>query len=607
MDSNMIVTSARFDPFSYQDMMAPVAMADTEHKAIQDDEGKLETLADAWKGRLDPIKDPVAYKQYSDYLDNLKQQSSALASSGLTPTSRQSLVDLKSGYSSNIAPIEEAYTNRQKGVAFQNELRARDNSVVFNKDFSNTSIDDFMKNPTLTSQYASGAAVLQQVANQSKEFADRTIQDPNIKKLGHGFLNIVTQMGVDPNTIQQVLNSPDADPNLKGIALQLKNIRDNAIANSGVTQWGTPDAVNKIKGFANQGLYAALGKTENRPEADWLLRFNMEEAAKIKAAKALQAPSGESGSLPFTSSYYNINTPIAKQISGIKSKLFDANGVPLSTAFSRNGNINPVAQYESVMDYNKNIDKQIAAVSAKYKSMPTGSSYNDMMKNPQRYSEADYDQRGIDVHHKEVSRLMAMKKPTVLSTDDYNNLKSYGITTKDNWRDVKNKIGFTEQHAQTRHTSYGFGLSDYKGADNLITQAVTSDNKSLTPIGDASEGYKLHTDKTVSLSDLEKNRVNPEKSKPLITDIKYSPLFNGLVVTTQSGKEYKINHVVSDDYTKTIQDGDKLVQSYIQQGRLDLAKKASLQLRDGLLQVVSHGLNQVAGDTNKDPYSPIGR
>ena len=364
MASNMIVLNSQFNPFSYQDLLAPVQAADTEHKAIQEDEGKLQTLADVWKSRLNQTTDPVAYKRYNDYLTKLQEQSSALATNGLNPASRKNLIDLKSGYSSDIAPIEEAYTNRQKAAAFQNELLAKDNSVVFQQNLGSASIDDFLKNPNLTSKYASGAAVLAQSNNMAKQYADQLLNDPKsgLTKANHGYLMAMTRQGVDPAVLDQVINSSTADSQLKGVALQLKNIRNNAVATTGVHEWGNPEALQKMQQFANQGLYAALGKTDVKYMEDWQAKLKAEN--DYKNPPTTPNPIADFDLIPKT----NVNTNVAT--SGVYKQMAD--DLKLVNASIENPDV-----------YNKNgidLSKRYVVPNLKMQGHFTGM-YGDNLKN----------------------------------------------------------------------------------------------------------------------------------------------------------------------------------------------------------------------------------
>ena len=101
--------NAQFRPMSYQEMLSTVVAADTEHKAIEEQQEQLKTLSSQWEQKLAGEKDAQLRSIYQGYVDKINQQSNDLATTGLNATSRRNLATLKSQYVKDIVPIEEAY------------------------------------------------------------------------------------------------------------------------------------------------------------------------------------------------------------------------------------------------------------------------------------------------------------------------------------------------------------------------------------------------------------------------------------------------------------------------------------------------------------------
>ena len=144
---NYIVSGARFDPFSYQELLSPALMATQAHQDLENQLGDLSQKADVWQGLANEQTDPEAYRQYKAYADDLKAQVDALASNGLNPQSRQNLLNMKRRYTSEITPIENAYKTRAEQIAAQQSLKAK--GYILSRDAATTSLDDYMKNPAL--------------------------------------------------------------------------------------------------------------------------------------------------------------------------------------------------------------------------------------------------------------------------------------------------------------------------------------------------------------------------------------------------------------------------------------------------------------------------
>ena len=135
MAGNIIIGS-KFRPFSYEEMLAPVAMATQAHQDVETQYADLSTKANVWEEMADQEKDQMAYQMYKTYSDDLRKQAETLAKQGLNPNSRQSMLDMKGRYSKEILPIEQAYARRKELIDEQRKMAAQDNTIMFDKNAS---------------------------------------------------------------------------------------------------------------------------------------------------------------------------------------------------------------------------------------------------------------------------------------------------------------------------------------------------------------------------------------------------------------------------------------------------------------------------------------
>lgn len=611
--NNQIVLNAQFNPFSYQELLAPVQQASTELNAEQDDEGKLQALSSVWQNRLSADNDPIAYKRYTDFTNQIQQQSSDLAANGLTPGSRGDINALHAAYSSDISPIEEAYLARQKGAAAQAAMQAADptNSLQFEHNLGNASVDDFLKNPNYSSASVSGNAVATMVKNAAEHYATQLQNAPagSMQNLGHGYLGFVQKYGANPQDIDAVINDPNSTATMKGAALAIRNIRDSAIKSTGVLNWQNGQQVyQNLIPFANQGVYSALGKTEVNPEEDWMMKFRMEEDAKAKAAKAAQTPPPASPmSFPGEGNYYTLNPKAAKDFKSLKGKLFDANGVPEAMYFGgTDGKSNPVSIHEANMDYNKNIDAQVANLRTNVGNI-TGKdknkkvvpyTYAQILQNP-NLANQDYNQQGINGNQQKINALLNQKKYDNLSDNDYKLLKNYGIKANDTWRDTKNKMGYAEQQAQLSFSTYSTLLKDNTPVDDMVKRALATDPNALQPLNGADDNFSINKDKNVDSNDYMTDRKSATKSEPTALDYKYSYYHNGMVITTQTHKEYKLKTTGDKAVDAKIAGMNAQVHTDVANGWNKTAKEDALALRNYALEHISQGSNFIQGATGK--------
>lgn len=273
MPANYIVINSKFRPFSYAEMLQPVQMATAAHQAIENEYADLATKANVWDEMANEQTDPYAYKMYKTYSNDLEEQAGQLAREGLTPASRQNMLKMKQRYSSDIVPIEQAYKRRQELIAEQRKLSAQDNTLMFDRNAAELSLDDLIRNPQLTYQSYSGATLAKQVGtaaqNLSKEMRDNPRKWRSI--LGNQYYETIMQKGYRPEEIIQVLQN---DPNASSI---LKGIVEDAVGSSNIANWGSQDTLDRAYDYARQGLWNAIGDTQYQVQSNKAYDYAMQE------------------------------------------------------------------------------------------------------------------------------------------------------------------------------------------------------------------------------------------------------------------------------------------------------------------------------------------
>ena len=140
-----------FRPFSYQEMLAPVLMATQAHQAVEEAYSELDSQANAIGSLASETNDPDTYARYKAYESALRTQADALAKNGLTPGSRQSLLDLRGRYAKDIVPIQNAIERRRMLADEWRKMKAANPTMMVQRDMTklsyDTSLDRFLENP----------------------------------------------------------------------------------------------------------------------------------------------------------------------------------------------------------------------------------------------------------------------------------------------------------------------------------------------------------------------------------------------------------------------------------------------------------------------------
>lgn len=224
MAKNYIVINSKFKPFSYQEMLQPVAQATEVHKDIETQIGDVSQQADMLKGLLNEQTDRESFKRYKDFSTNLETQASELASQGLTQGSMQNLINLKRNYATQIVPIQNAYNKRQEDIKAQQDLRIKDSSLMFDRDARVTSLDQYLENPDLGFNSLSANEIY---STASKDFANlaKNIQQGEQWNtiLGGQYYERKIQEGYTPEQIGMLVAQDENAPK------ELKDLYDSTL------------------------------------------------------------------------------------------------------------------------------------------------------------------------------------------------------------------------------------------------------------------------------------------------------------------------------------------------------------------------------------------
>lgn len=258
MAGNMIVIGSKFKPFSYDDMIKPIQLADAEHKVLEGEMSELSSRAGIFDKLANEQTDPEAYAMYKKYSEDLTMQAESLVSNGLTPDSRNSLSKMRQRYSQEITPIEQAYKRRDELTKEQREAMLKDPTLLMSQAASTLSLDDLIKNPNLSYQAYSGNMLTQQTAQAAKELAKYQQEKPREWRqiLGGQYFESMMNRGYTP---EQIVMAAMDDPNAPK---ELKKIADDVYSASGIDTWGDDITKQRAKEFIGRGLYSAIGDTQ---------------------------------------------------------------------------------------------------------------------------------------------------------------------------------------------------------------------------------------------------------------------------------------------------------------------------------------------------------
>ena len=321
MANYSLIINSRFNPFSYQEMLAPVLMATQAHQELENQYGELSTKANIWEEMANEQTDPYAYKMYKTYANDLEEKAGQLAREGLNAASRRDMLNMRARYSKEITPIETAYKRREELAAEQRKASLSNPTMFYQRNASTMSLDDFIKNPSIDyGERYSGALLAQQVGQMATNLKTALTGKSKLKGIGLPYqYEQLLQYGYTPEQIQQAITNPqEGNP-------VLNTIVEQALAASGMKSWASPEQLAQARAYANQGLYNAIGKTEFKNFTD---SFSMQDALarRAEARKAAEEAKAKANTLPkiekgLPIDIHNLNN--ASYDEGVRSKLYN--------------------------------------------------------------------------------------------------------------------------------------------------------------------------------------------------------------------------------------------------------------------------------------------
>lgn len=281
MANYSIVVDSKFQPYSFQDLLAPALMSTKAHQEIEDAYGAIADKASIWEGMLNKDIDVESYKLQQAYIKELQKQRDILNKEGLSTTSRRDMLNLRSRYSKDIVPIEQAYAARAEEAKSQYAGRA--NGMVYEGDASTSSVDRYLKNPQIRYNMANSQEGFKRVATVasalSKELREYKRGKPLDKYVNtwlqkHGYES--TDIDSAISDISKILQG-DTNVSTNGV---LRHILTDEMKVSGVDKWTNNNAKMDYFNRVAPALYQAVGQTQVSPFENY--------GAKLAAQEAMQ-------------------------------------------------------------------------------------------------------------------------------------------------------------------------------------------------------------------------------------------------------------------------------------------------------------------------------
>ena len=210
-----VVIGARFSPYSFEDMLKPLAMAQQEYNTVQEGLSALTDSSNQFSRYLEGTQAGERVKKYNAAIDEAVTD---MARNGLRSTNRDTLLGLKRQYNNDIAKINQSAAQLDtlyKGVQAAQLKAQASGDTLFVANMPN--VDDLMANPSAAPMMVSGAGLQKQGMQAAQSVSVRNIL--NNTRAGQGVMKmyneIVQGYGYNSAQAQKFLQDASTIPELQ--------------------------------------------------------------------------------------------------------------------------------------------------------------------------------------------------------------------------------------------------------------------------------------------------------------------------------------------------------------------------------------------------------
>ena len=254
MANYALIANSTFNPFSYQELMAPVARMSDVHSAIAEQYDKLSSQADVLEamGNNDRDKGSGTYGRYKAYSDALRAEAENLYRNGLDINSRMRLSDLRRRYNQEIVPIQNAWNTRKQEAEVQMKARLQNPSLRFTRDASTSTLDDYLANPTGGYGVVNLNAITADMAAAAKTLEGQIKRGAKVEGVDSTTYNYIQRYGLSDSMINEWIKNPESNS-------ALTNMMNQVLAKHGVTEQALAGTQNGAAILAEGRQAAQLG------------------------------------------------------------------------------------------------------------------------------------------------------------------------------------------------------------------------------------------------------------------------------------------------------------------------------------------------------------
>lgn len=360
-----IVIGAKYSPYSFEDMLKPLAMAQQEYNTVQEGLSALTDSSNQFSRYLEGTQAGERVKQYNAAIDTAVTD---MAKNGLRKTNRDTLLGLKRQYNNDIAKINQSAAQLDtlyKGVQAARLKAQASGDTLFVANMPN--VDTLLADPSASPTMISGMGLQKQGMQAAQAASLRNVL--NSTKAGQGVMRmyneIVQGYGYGSAEARKFLENAASIPELKqalDTISQMYNVDSLGVDSGRAKQFimqGIMDGLTtqqKTSYMEDPEKKAALDLSMYKQKVDYQTEAAIkQEYAKQNAKAQAAAANGGlgSGSVEgiYSQNFVTTNGNSIAQVQQAINGLHASNGGLSSAVFGKTwGNVNPMKLYEQFVN-----------------------------------------------------------------------------------------------------------------------------------------------------------------------------------------------------------------------------------------------------------------
>lgn len=263
----LVTSGSRFEPFTYDELAAPIQQFTDAQNAAAEKYDELNVQTQALANYIDQTNDPHAWEMYNNYMTQLQTLQDNLWNKGYNAGTVRDLTNARGLYARDMSRIQKAIEARQERAADWAKRTTDDPSLFTSYNPGTASLDKYIANDNygLDWRSYSGNALAKEGDAIGKSLAQRIYDNEGWYRsiLGDQYYDQILNYGIHPNDINSATEKYIAGQKTSDNPMEqlIMDAIDQVYNASGMPEWADDTTREQAIRRIREGLSSAEGQT----------------------------------------------------------------------------------------------------------------------------------------------------------------------------------------------------------------------------------------------------------------------------------------------------------------------------------------------------------